>query len=317
MRQNHSSKPDLLVLRALMPAQMVQLASEFTLHRFDQADDKNALISAIAPQILGVVTNGSVGFKRALLERLPNLSIVASSSVGVDGIDLIACHEKGVRVTNTPDVLNDDVADLGLGLIMNALRRLGAGHDYVRSGDWARLGMMPLTNSLTGKRLGIVGLGRIGHELANRAVALKMQISYTGRTRQDTGYTFYADPLALASNVDVLVLTCPGGKQTHHLITADVLKALGSNGWLINLSRGSVVDESALLDALERKIIAGAALDVYENEPNIDPKFLTLDNVILYPHHASGTISTRNAMSQLVVDNLRAHFQQKPLVTPV
>lgn len=317
MRQAPSTKPNLLVLRALMPAQMVQLESKFTLLSFNGVEDKNAFLSKVGPKIRGVVTNGSIGFQRPLLESLPALEIVACSSVGVDGIDLDACHEKGIPVTNTPEVLNDDVADLGIGLILNALRRLGAGHNYVRSGDWARLGMMHLTTSLTAKRVGIVGLGRIGHELANRATALKMHIAYTGRTQQKVDYTFYDNPHDLANNVDILVLTCPGGKQTHHLIDSDTLNALGPDGWVVNLSRGSVIDEKALLDALTNDAIAGAALDVYENEPNIDPRFLTLDNVILYPHHASGTTLTRSAMSQLVVDNLSAHFQQKPLLTPI
>lgn len=317
MTQASSTKPDLLVIRALMPDQMAQLESEFSLLRFDQANDKDAFLSKVGPQIRGVVTSGATGFSRNMLASLPALEIVASSSVGTDSIDVVSCHEKGIHVTNTPDVLNDDVADLGIGLILNALRCLGAGHDYVRSGDWARKGMMPLTTAVTGKRLGIVGLGRIGHELANRAAALKMQIFYTGRTRQDVGYTFHDSLIDLAQNTDILALTCPGGKQTHHIVDAAVLKALGPQGWVVNLSRGSVIDEAALLDALTHRTIAGAALDVYDNEPNIDPRFTTLNNAILYPHHASGTTATREAMSQLVVDNLRAHFQHKPLVSPV
>lgn len=317
MTQTPSKKPELLVLRDLMPAQTTQLEHAFSLHRFDQIADKDTFLSETGPKIRGVVTSGAVGFSRDMLASLPALEIVGSASVGTDSIDVAACHEKGIHVTNTPDVLNNDVADLGIGLIMNALRRLGAGHDYVRSGDWARHGMMPLTTALTGKRVGIVGLGRIGHELANRALALKMNISYTGRTRQDVTYTFHDNVIDLAKNSDILVLTCPGGKQTHHLIDAAVLKALGPQGWVVNLSRGSVIDESALLDALADQAIAGAALDVYNNEPNIDPRFATLSNVILYPHHASGTTATREAMSQLVVDNLHAHFQGKPLVSPV
>src|SRR5690606_7616976 len=249
------------------------------------------------------------GFKASMLPALPALEIVASSGVGTDSIDIPACHEKGIAVTNTPDVLNDDVADLGIGLIMNALRRLGDGHEYARAGNWGRLGMMPLTTSIAGKRLGIVGLGRIGHELANRAAALKMKISYTGRNKQDTSYNYYDSIAELARNSDVLALTCPGDKQTYRIINAEILEALGTIVRLVNLARGSVVDEAALLDALEQKRIAGAALDVFDNEPNIDPRFFKLDNVILYPHHASGTKETRNAMSQLVVDNLLAHFQ--------
>lgn len=317
MAQTNSTKPQLLVIYDLRPSQMEQLEQSFTLHRLSQADDKAALIASVGSSVRGVVTSGGMGFKADMLPSLPALEIVASSGVGTDSIDIAACHAKGIAVTNTPDVLNDDVAELGIGLILNALRRLGEGHDYARSGDWARLGMMRMTTSLKGKRLGIVGLGRIGLELANRAAGLKMQISYTGRTKQDTPHTYYDSLIELARNSDVLALTCPGGKQTHHIINASVLEALGTKGWIVNLSRGTVIDETALIDALERHAIAGAALDVFENEPNIDSRFSTLDNVILYPHHASGTTETRNDMSQLVVDNLNAHFQNKPLLTAV
>ena len=317
MTQSDSTKPQLLVLRDIRPAQMEQLEQAYTLHRLDQASDKAALLAQVGADIRGVVTTGAVGFKADLLPSLPKLEIVASSGVGTDSIDIAACRAKGIPVTNTPDVLNDDVADLGIGLIMNALRRLGDGHNYTRSGEWGRKGMMGMTTSLKGKRLGIVGLGRIGHELANRASALKMEISYTGRTKQDIAHTYYDSLTELARNSDVLALTCPGGKQTHHIINAEVLEALGAKGWVVNLARGSVIDEAALISALERNVIAGAALDVFENEPNIDPRFSTLENVVLYPHHASGTTETRNAMSQLVVDNLAAHFQNQPLLTPV
>lgn len=317
MNPTTDSRPELLVLRALMAGQMEQLQRDFVLHRYDQADDPRALLAAVGPRIRGVVTNGGTGFKETMLPSLPAAEIVASAGVGTDSIDIPACLQRGVQVTNTPDVLNDDVADLGIGLIMNALRRLGDGHEYTRRGDWARLGMMPLTTSLRGKRLGIVGLGRIGRELADRAVALKMNVSYHGRRKQAVPYDFHERLTDLAANVDVLVLLCPGGPETRHLIDESVLAALGPTGWIVNLSRGSVIDEAALLDALARRRIAGAALDVFENEPNIDARFLELDNVILSPHHASGTAETRNAMSQLVVDNLQAHFAGRPLLTPV
>ena len=317
MKDSSLSRPELLVMRELMPAQMEQLEREFTLHRLDQTDDPAAMLAAVGARVRGVVTTGGFGFKQNLLSALPRVEIVASSGVGTDSIDVAACLDSGVHVTNTPDVLNDDVADLGMGLILNALRRLGDGHAYTRAGSWSRLGMMPLTTSLAGKRLGIVGLGRIGHELANRARAFKMQIAYTGRRKQDVPYVFHERLTDLAANVDVLALTCPGGPETRHLINASVLEALGPKAWIINLARGSVIDENALIEALQQRRIAGAALDVFENEPNIDPRFLELENVILYPHHASGTTETRHAMSQLVVDNLLAHFQGRPLLTPV
>lgn len=312
-----AEKPQLLVLRPLMPAQMQQLEATFTLHRYDQAEDPQGLLAAVGPVIRGVVTAGTPGFKSAMLSDLPELEIVSTSSVGTDAIDVAACHERGVHVTNTPEVLNDDVADLGIGLILNALRRLGPGHDYVRSGAWSKHGMMPLATSLKGKRLGIVGLGRIGQELAHRAAAMKMDIAYMGRRPKDVPYTFYDNVIELARNSDVLALACPGGAETRHLINAAVFDAMAPDAWVVNLSRGSVIDEAALIDALQRQSIGGAALDVFENEPHIDSRFLELDNVVLYPHHGSGTVETRGAMAQLVVDNLVAHFGQKPLISPV
>lgn len=312
-----TGEPQLLVLRSLMPAQMEQLEAAFTLHRYDQAEDKPAMLASVGPAVRGVVTAGMPGFAGSMLSQLPALEIVGCASVGTDAIDLAACRERGVCVTNTPDVLNDDVADLGIGLIMNALRRIGPGHDYVRSGSWSKHGMMPLAVSLKGKRLGIVGLGRIGQELAQRAAAMKMRVAYTGRNRKNVPYEFQENLLELARDSDVLVLLCPGGPETRHLINAAVFEAMSPDAWVVNLSRGSVIDEAALIDALQRKAIGGAALDVFENEPHIDARFLDLDNVVLYPHHASGTVETRGAMSQLVVDNLKAHFQQKPLLTPV
>lgn len=316
---NHptSGQPELLVLRPLMPAQMEQLEQAFQLHRYDLAEDPEALLHEVGGRIRGVVTSGAPGFQAAMLPRLPALEIVSTSSVGTDSIAVAACKEKGIHVTNTPDVLNDDVADLAIGLVLNALRRLGDGHEYVRSGQWSQRGMMPLGRSLKGKRMGIVGLGRIGLEIAKRAEAMKMDILYTSRNRKDVPYPYYATPVELAANCDILMLACPGGADTRHLINAQVLDALHPEAWVINISRGSVVDEEALINALQRKSIGGAGLDVFENEPHIDTRFQQLDNVILFPHHASGTTETRSAMSQLVVDNLKAHFRGEPLLTPL
>ena len=317
MTQASPGKPQLLVLRPLMPAQMEQLEPEFQLHRYDQAENPEALLASVGNQIRGVVTAGSPGFKADMLPRLPALEIVSSSSVGTDSIDVAVCKERGIHVTNTPEVLNDDVADLAIGLVLNALRRLGPGHDYVRSGEWSRSGMMPLGRSLKGKRMGIVGLGRIGMEIAQRAQAMKMKISYTSRSKKDVAYDYFHNAVELARNCDVLMLACPGGAETRHLVNAEVIGALHPQAWIINISRGSVIDEAALLDALERKAIGGAGLDVFENEPHIDTRFHKLENVVLFPHHASGTVETRAAMSQLVVDNLKAHFRGEPLPTPV
>lgn len=309
--------PDLLVVSPILPAQMEQLDAAYRLHRFDKTLDKDAFLAEHGAAIRGVVTTGGRGFTADLLARLPKLEIVASSGVGTDKLDLDACRARGVPVTNTPDVLNDDVADLGIGLIISALRQLPQGHDHVRSGAWAEKGPMPLTTTLTGCTLGIVGLGRIGRELATRARALKMHVAYHGRRRQEVNYAFHPDLRDLARASDVLALTCPGGEETRGLIGTPELEALGPKGWLVNLSRGSVVDEPALIAALRAGTIRGAALDVYANEPNVDPTLRALPNVVHYPHHASGTVKTRAAMSQLVVDNLAAHFSGRPPLTPV
>lgn len=297
---------------------MAMLEETYNLHRHDLADDPDALVRDVAPRIEAVVTTGNKGLKRELIAKLPKLKLVASSGVGYDTIDIAACTERGIVVTNTPDVLTDDVADLGLALIIATQRGLVRGDRWVREGRWKREGMIPLTTAIAGKRLGIVGLGRIGKAVALRALPLGMQISYFGRTRQ-TGvpYRFFDDLQAMCREADVLLLSCSGGEATRNMVNADVLKALGPKGTLINIARGSVVDEPALIEALQTGGIAGAGLDVFASEPDPNPAFMEMDNVVLYPHHASGTVETRDAMAQLVVDNLAAHFAGRPLLTPV
>lgn len=311
------SRPDVLVVWPIRPDQMAELGRSYTLHRYDEASDKDGFLNGKAASIRAAVTTGGRGFPADLLDKLPNLEIVASSGVGVEKIAVEACRARGIPVTNTPDVLNDDVADLGFGLVIAALREMPQGQAYVKSGDWARQGMMHLTTTLSAKTIGIVGLGRIGREIADRARAFKMRVAYTGRTRQDVPFDYVPDLIELARRSDVLMLTVPGGEATRGLIGREVLEALGPKGWLVNMARGSVVDEPALLAALKDGTIRGAGLDVYWNEPTVDPELVALPNVLVYPHHSSGTVETRAAMSQLVVDNLAAHFAGKPLVTPV
>jgi len=311
------SGPDVLVVWPIRPEQMAELDRTYTLHRYDEAADKDAFLNGKAHAIRAVVTTGGHGFTADLLDRLPNLEIVGASGVGVDKIDVAACRSRGVPVTNTPDVLNDDVADLGFGLVIACLREMPQGFAYVKSGGWARRGMMHLTTTLSGKTIGIVGLGRIGREIADRARAFKMRVAYTGRNKQDVPFDYVPDLLELARQSDVLMLTAPGGAATRGLIGSAVLEALGPKGWLVNMARGSVVDEPALIAALKNGAIRGAGLDVYWNEPNVDPELVALPNVVFYPHHSSGTVEARAAMSQLVVDNLAAHFAGKPLLTPV
>ena len=289
-----------------------RLASEFTVHRFDQAKDKAALVKAAA-QARAIATSAPEGANRALIESLPKVEIVSSFAVGVDPIDLACCRERKITVTNTAGVLTDCVADLGMALILATMRRVVHAHLYVQSGDWVSKGTMGLTTALAGKKLGIVGLGRIGLALAKRAESFGMQIQYQNRRkRDDVAYPWFADAAALAAASDVLALVVPGGAETKNMIDAKVLDALGPKGFLVNIARGSVVDEPALIAALKEKRIAGAALDVFPEEPRKPDDYRTLDNVVLQPHHASATVETRTAMGNLMIDNLLRHFRGEP-----
>jgi lactate dehydrogenase-like 2-hydroxyacid dehydrogenase len=313
-----ATKPDVLVVAPNRPDQMKMLDEAYTLHRLYKAQDREALLNEVAPIIRAVVTGGRAGFKKEMLEQLPNLEIVAANGVGVDSIDVEECRARGIPVTNTPDVLTDDVADMGMALTYATLRGFARGERWVREGRWKNEGMMPLATCIKGKVLGIIGLGRIGKAIAARAESFGMEVRYNGRRAQaDVAFRFYDDAVALARDADVLLLACPGGEATRNLVSNDILEALGPTGHLVNISRGSVVDEPALLEALQNNRIAGAGLDVYENEPRIDEAFFPLDNVVLQPHCASATVETRDAMAQLVVDNLAAHFAGKPLLTAV
>lgn len=313
-------KIDVLVVWPNRPEQMKMLEQTYRLHRYDQAsvEEKEVMLREVAPKIRAVVTTHGGGFEASLLERLPNLEIVCSSSVGLDTICVGACHARGIPVTNTPDVLTDDVADMGMMLLLATLRRMLPAVEWIKSGNWVEKGMMPLNTSLKGKTLGIVGLGRIGKALARRAEASGIRVCYYGRRPQpDVDYRHYDDLVALARDVDILAPVIPGGADTEGLISREVLSAIGPQGYFINISRGSVVDESALVELLEQGRIAGAGLDVFVDEPHVPPALLDMDNVVLQPHCASGTVETRGAMAQLVVDNLAAHFADKPLLTAV
>lgn len=314
------SKIDVLVVWPNRPEQMQMLADTYELHRYYQAstEDKTAMIDAVGDKIRAVVTTHGGGFEPSLLAQLPNLEIVCSSSVGLDTICVEACQKRGIPVTNTPDVLTDDVADMAMMLTLATLRRMLPSVDWIQSGNWVEKGMMPLNTSLKGKTLGIVGLGRIGKAIAARAEAFGMNVSYFSRqVKIDVDYRHYDDLIALAKDVDILAPVIPGGVATEGLISREVLSALGEDSYFINVSRGSVVDESALVELLEQRAIKGAGLDVFVDEPNVPQALLSMDHVVLQPHCASGTFETRGAMAQLVVDNLAAHFANKPLLTPV
>ncbi|MFH1806760.1 MAG: 2-hydroxyacid dehydrogenase [Pseudomonadota bacterium] len=306
-----------LVVSAIRPRHMDELAAKYTLHRYDQAADKDGFVADVADKITALVSTAGVGVPTALIDRLPNLKVITSFGVGYDSIDIDACRARGIKVSNTPDVLNDDVADTAIMLMLATLRRLVVGDLWARSGNWSANGAMPLTTTARGKKLGIVGLGRIGQAIASRATPIGMEIGYYGRSKKPVEYHYEAELTGLAKWADVLMISCPGGEATKGIVNDAVLRALGPSGYVVNIARGSVMDEPALIAALRDGVIAGAGLDVFANEPHMDRGFSGLENVALYPHNASGTVETRDAMAQLVVDNLAAWFDTGVLVTPV
>jgi lactate dehydrogenase-like 2-hydroxyacid dehydrogenase len=308
--------PEVLVVAKLWAPMMDDLRSMFTVHdRIHETDP--AAFAAVAPRVRAIAASGESKVTREMIAKLPALEIVSVFGVGYDGIDVAAARERGIHVTHTPNVLNDEVADLALALMLAAARRIPQVDRYVREGRWPS-GPYPLARKVSGARLGIVGYGRIGKAIAHRAEAFGMSIAYTARNaKADTSYRYLPSAEALAAEVDFLVVITPGGAATRKLIDAKVLAALGPKGYLINVARGSVVDEQALLEALQKGTIAGAGLDVFENEPNVPPAFFALDNVVLTPHVGSATWQTRHAMSDLAFGNLRAHFTGQALLSPV
>ena len=270
------------------------------------------------PGIEVVITGGSEGIDAATIDRLPDLKLIAVCAVGYDKTDVAHAHARGVEVTHTPDVLTDDVADLAIGLMIATARRIPAMDRYVRDGRWAREGSPALATRFSGRRIGILGLGRIGRAIAWRAVPFASEIAYHARSeRRDVPWRYEADPVALAASVDVLVVATAGGAETAGLVDRAVLDALGPEGMLINIARGSVVDEGALVAALAEGRLGSAGLDVFAREPHVPEALLAMENVVLMPHMGSATRQTRAAMAQLVIDNVDAFFAGKPLLTPV
>lgn len=308
-----------ILMPAPMPADvMAGLAERFMLHRLWQQPDPDAFLASVAPSIRGLATNTLAGaIDASWFDRLPALEIVSSFGVGYDRVDAVAAAARGIVVTNTPGVLDEEVADLAIGLLLATLRRIPQADRFVREGRWPA-GHFPLSPTLRGRRVGILGLGAIGKMVARRLEGFGVEIGYHGRSRQ-TGvvYEYYASPVALAARSDVLVVVVPGGAATRHLVDAGVLVALGPDGVLVNVARGSVVDEAALIEALRTGTIGGAGLDVFEDEPNVPAALIEMGNVVLLPHIASASHATRAAMGRLVADNLIAWFDGQPAVTPV
>jgi hydroxypyruvate reductase len=310
-------RPEVLTAARLWAPMMEALNGVFRVHdRLHETDP--AAFAAVAPRIRAIAGSGESKVPRELIARLPALEIIAVFGVGYDGVDVAAARERGIAVTHTPNVLNDEVADLAIGLMLAVARRIPQTDRYVREGRWRSQGAAPLARKVSGARLGIVGLGRIGLAIAQRAAAFGMDIAYTARRpREGVAYAYHPSAEALARAVDFLVVITPGGAGTRKLIDSKVLEALGPEGYLINVARGSVVDEAALVKALQDKRIAGAGLDVFEDEPNVPEALLAMDNVVLTPHIGSATWQTRRAMMDLAFGNLEAHFAGRPLLSPV
>lgn len=304
---------EILQVSPLPPSMMNALQeADYIVHDHTHIKDPGAL-----SKVTAMVGTGSAKVDKKLLMMVPNLKLIAICGVGYDGVDVDAAKDKGIVVTHTPGVLTDDVADLAMGLVLSMGRRIPQADKFVRNGDWVD-DAFALTHKVSGARLGIVGMGRIGRAIAKRAAAFDMNIAYTGRqAKADVPYHFYNTVQELAAWTDYLVVAIPGGDDTQNLIDASVLQALGAKGYLINIARGSVVDQPVLVQALKDKTIAGAALDVYWDEPIVDPELRRLPNVVLTPHIASATVETRQAMAALTLDNLQAFYEGRPLPTPV
>ncbi|MGH6815281.1 MAG: 2-hydroxyacid dehydrogenase [Hyphomicrobiaceae bacterium] len=314
-------KPALLVTGPMMPLIANQLPETFEVHRLHEAQDRDAFIAKVGPIVEAVCTGGHTGVKTndALMARLPNLKIIGNFGVGYDSVEVPAAVKRGVVIANTPDVLTEEVADTALGLLLMTVRELSKAEQWLRQGRWAKEGDYPLTPaSLRDRKIGMVGFGRIGQAIARRCAAFGLPISYFARRRQaDGAFPYYANLVEMARATNTLIVITPGGSETKNLINAAVLEALGPRGIVINISRGSVVDEAALIEALHARKILAAGLDVYWSEPNLNPALLELDNAVLLPHVGSASVLTRDAMGQLVVDNLKAYAARRPPLTPV
>jgi len=308
--------PEILCVTNPPPFLLEPLKARFIVHqRLHETDP--AAFARVAPKIRAIQASGESKVNAALIAQLPALEVISVMGVGYDGIDVAAAQAHNVVVTHTPDVLNDDVADLAIALMLAWSRQIARADRFVRAGEWLKR-PLPLGRKLSGARLGIVGMGRIGQAIAQRAAAFGMAIAYTARSaKPELPHPFCASAAALAARSDFLVLITPGGAATRKLVDAEVLRALGPNGCVVNVARGSVIDQSALIEALKTGTIAGAALDVFEDEPNVPQALREMDNVVMTPHIGSATAQTRRAMAKLAFDNLDAKLSGRPVPTPV
>jgi lactate dehydrogenase-like 2-hydroxyacid dehydrogenase len=313
-----AEKAEILLIGAAKPVIVGGLEPSFVVHRLIEAKDQEAFLNEIAPRIRGVAIAYTANkLDAAFMSRFPKLEIVSSFGVGYDHVDAKWAGEHGIVVTNTPDVLNEEVADTAIGLLLCTLREFPQADRYLRAGKWLEKAY-PLTPTLRGRTVGIVGMGRIGKAIARRLEAFGVPVVYHSRNPQaGVTYKYYPKLVDMARDVDTLMVIVPGGAATKNLIDAEVLNALGPDGVLINMARGSVVDEPALIQALKDRTILSAGLDVFVNEPKVPSELIGMDHIVLFPHLGSASAATRRAMDQLVVDNLQSWFAGKGPLTPV
>ena len=307
-----------LAIGAYSESDISDLKAAFDPIFLDTPADLAGVDASKRASIQALAFKGHTAFGGAEMDLLPDLKLIANYGVGYDAIDIPAANARGIKVTNTPDVLNDDVADIAVGMLLMQVREMTQAADWARSGQWKTGGEYRLNRKFSGGRAGIVGLGRIGREIANRLAAFKMDIHYYARSEKETpNWTYHADPVSLAGAVDYLIVALVGGPDTAKFVSREVIAALGPRAIIVNISRGSTIDEDAMLEALEDGKIGGAALDVFLNEPNINPRFYDLPNVVIQPHQGSGTVETREAMAALQRDNIHALMKGTALITPV
>lgn len=306
-----------LLIMSQMPEFLISLFDEtYNTHKFWLSDDKKEFLSKIKNEVDAIAVMGGTIISPDLMKSMPKLKIIGCYGVGYDAIDVDFAQANGIKVTNTPEVLNDEVADTAISLMLAVYKKIIDAEKFARNNLWIN-GEFPLSRKFSGTKLGIVGMGRIGKSIAKRAEGFDCKISYHSRNKKDVAYKYFDNIEKLAEEVDTLCVITPGGKETEKLVSLEVLKSLGKKGVIINVARGSVIDQEAMIHCLKENLIAGAGLDVYNNEPNIPKELIELNNTVLLPHIGSATIETRRAMGQLVFDNVAAYFAGKELITPV